>query len=136
MRSDPPSLRRDRLLRLSTCRLALRQAGLETPEAVLEAPPELRRWYRHCFGEIVQLVERRHPDVMLALFWPEQAHGVDWQAAILGSGASIERLLSVDRGPIVGARENLVLVTYCIDDDGTAERAAWRALVRTLRASP
>jgi hypothetical protein len=87
--------RRDRLLGLSTCRLALRQAGLATPEAVLAATPELRHRYRHCFGEALRLVERRHPDVMLALFWPE-AHSVDWQAAILGSGASVERLLVVD----------------------------------------
>jgi len=43
--------RRDRLLRLSTCRLALRQAGLATPESVLAAPPELRHRYRHGFGE-------------------------------------------------------------------------------------
>jgi hypothetical protein len=61
--------RHDRLLSLSGCRLALRQAGLATPEAVLAAPPVLRRRYRHCFGETLRLVERRHPDVMLALFW-------------------------------------------------------------------
>jgi len=127
--------RRDRLLRLSTWRLALLQAGLETPEAVLAAPPDLRRRYRHCFGAIVPVAERRHPDVMLALFWPRPAHGVDWQAAILGGGASLERLLVVDRGPIVGAREPLLVSTYRIDDDGAGERKALRALVTTLRAS-
>ena len=102
---------------------------------MLAAPPELRHRYRHCFGEALRLVERRHPDVTLALFWPQPAHGVDWQAAILGNGASVERLLVVDRGPIVGARENLLLVTYRVDDDGADELEAWRALVTTLRAS-
>jgi hypothetical protein len=126
--------RRDRLLGLSGCRLALRQAGLATPEAVLAAPPELRRRYRHCFGEALRLVERRHPDVMLALFWPE-ARGVDWQAAVLGNVAAVERMLVVDHGPIGGARERLLLVTYRIDDDGHGERDAWRALVTTLCAS-
>jgi hypothetical protein len=60
---------------------------------------------------------------------------VDWQAAILGSGASVERLVVMDRGPIGGARENLLLVTYRIDGDGEGEREAWQALVTTLRAS-
>jgi hypothetical protein len=68
-------------------------------------------------------VERRHPDVMLALFWPE-THGVDWQAAILGNGASVERLLCVDRGPMGGARARLLLVTYRINGDGEGEREA------------
>jgi hypothetical protein len=140
----------DRLLRLSTWRLALRQAGLATPEAVLAAPPELRHRYRHCFADVLRVVERWHPDVLLALFWPRPAHGVDWQAAILGSGASAERLLLVDRGPIGSARERLMTVIYRIDDDtegpcearggsvvrdGGDERAAWRSLVRTLRAA-
>ena len=119
MRSAHPVTRRDRLLRLSTCRLALRHAGLATPEAVLDAPPELRHRYRHCFGEVLRLAER----------------GGDRQAAILGGDASVERLLVVDRGPIIGARENLLLVTYRIDDDGVGERKALRALVTTLRAS-
>jgi hypothetical protein len=148
--------RRDRLLGLSGCRLALRQAGLATPESVLAATPELRRRYRHCFGEALRLVERRHPDVMLALFWSEARgavgtsaqpmfaprngqgpHGgvVDWQAAILGNGTSVERMLFVDRGPIGGARAPLLLVTYRIDGDGEGEREARRALVTTLRAS-
>src|SRR4051794_35300429 len=112
MRPTRAATRRDRLLHLSGWRLALRQAGLDTPEAVLTAPSELRRRYRHCFGEVLAAVEQRHPDVMLALFWPRPAHGVDWQAAILGSGASLERLLLVDRGPIGGARERLLTVTY------------------------
>src|SRR5262245_34121640 len=93
---------RDRLLRLSTWRLALLQAGLTTPEAVLAAPAELRRRYRHCFSDVLRVVEQRHPDVMLALFWPRPEDGVDWQAAILGSGASSSRLLVVARGPIGG----------------------------------
>jgi hypothetical protein len=67
MRPAPSTTRRDRLLRLSTCRLALRQAGLATPASVLSATSELRRQYRHCFGEILQLVGRRHPDVLLML---------------------------------------------------------------------
>jgi hypothetical protein len=54
--------RRDRLLGLSTCRLALRQAVLATPEAVLAAPPELRRRYRHCFGDALRLVAYRIDD--------------------------------------------------------------------------
>jgi hypothetical protein len=41
----------------------------------------------------------------------------------------------VDRGPIVGARENLLLVTYRIDGGGEGEREAWRPLVKMLRAS-
>jgi hypothetical protein len=73
---------RDRLLRLSTCRLALRHARLATPEFVLAAPAELRHRYRHGFDEALRPVERRHPDVMQALFWPE-SRGVDWQAAVL-----------------------------------------------------
>jgi hypothetical protein len=86
-------------------------------------------------ADVLRVVERRHPDVLLALFWPRPAHGVDWQAAILGDGASLRRLLVVDRGPIGGARERLLLVVYRVDDDGGDERAAWRALVRTLRVS-
>jgi len=69
--------RRDRLLRLSTYRLALRQAGLATPESVLRARAEPRRRYRHGFGEVLRLVASRHHDVMLVLFWPQPAHGVD-----------------------------------------------------------
>ena len=53
---------RDRLLRLSTCCLALRHAGLVCPESVLAAPLELRHRCRHVFAEVLHLVERRHPD--------------------------------------------------------------------------
>jgi len=125
---------RDRLLRLSTPRRALRHAGLVSPESVLAAPPELRRCCRHAF-EVLHLVERRHPDVALALFWAQPADGVDWHVAILGEGASVPRLLVVDRGPIVGARQDLLRVAYRIDDGGADERAAWRSLIETLRAS-
>ena len=128
--------RRDRLLRLSTQRRALRHAGLKTPEAVLRARAELRRRYRHGFGEVLHLIAAGHPDVMLALFWPQPAHGVDWQAAVLGEGASALRLLVVDRGPIVGAREDLLRLSYRIDHSGADELAAWRALVETLSGSP
>ena len=46
---------------------------------------------------------------------------------------AVERLQLVNRGPIIGARENLLLMTYRIDDEG--EREARRALVTTLRVS-
>ena len=126
--------RRDRLLALSTCHLALRSTGLASPEAVLAASPELRHQYRHVFGEILKLIERRHPDAMRVLFWPKLENGVAWQAAILGEGESPARLLFVDRGPIVGAREDLLRVVFRADD-GHSERDAWRALVDVLRAA-
>jgi hypothetical protein len=113
--------RSDRLLSLSTCRLALQSARLESPEAVRSATPEQFTELRTHRAEIVRLVKNGNPDVLAALFGP-----LDWAAAAL-SHPEGGRLLSVRRG-----KELIISLVYSPDD----EREAWAALKSAFRSEP
>lgn len=121
--------RTDRLLSLSGSRMALRHAGLTSPEAIMAATPEpLVRLGRHR-GEILRLVQAGNPDVMQTLFLP--AEPIDWQVAMLTSRPG-ERLLTVTRGSLGRVLETLVSLRYhAADREG--ERRAWRALKAALK---
>src|SRR5262245_4011651 len=114
----------DRLLMRSTCRLALRSAGLASPEAVLSATPDqLTRLDVHR-AEILALVKAGNADVVRALFLPQEP--IDWQLALITSEPGV-RLLTVTRGSAGRVVETPVSLTF---SDREGERRAWRALVR------
>lgn len=120
--------RSDRLLNLSSYRLALRSANMVSAEAVLRAAPDhLAQLHRHR-GEILRLVRARHPDVMRALFCTQEP--IDWQVALITASPGA-RHLWVTRGAVGRIDETLVSVEWQLGDaDG--ELRAWRALVEAL----
>lgn len=122
----------DRLYLLSTYRLTLRHNLFTSPEAVLRANgPRLAELHIHR-AAIVRLVRQADPDVMRALFLPRAP--IDWRVAGMESDPAA-RLLSVSRSAGARVHDELVSLTYRVDDDGSQERAAWIALRDALRGA-
>jgi hypothetical protein len=123
---------RDRLYRLSTYRLALRSNDFTSPASVLNAtgkqlaglPPQHR-------ADIVRIVRAGDPDVMRALFLPRVP--IDWQVAGMDSDP-FARLISVSRSAGARVHDQIVDLTYRIDDDGRDERHAWVVLRDAVRS--
>ena len=109
--------RADRLLLLSTYRRALRHHRLASPQAVRAASPEtLAELGDHC-ADIVRLVADGHPDVMAALFAPNDDNSELWSVALVDRVSPTQRLLTFQY--------------HC--DDPEAERRMWAALRLVLR---
>lgn len=117
--------RSDRLLTLSTYRLALRSANMTSADAVLHAAPDQLARHRK---EILRLVGERHPDVMRALFCPQEP--IDWQVALITASPGT-RHLWVTKGAVGRIDETLVSTSWRLGD-ADAERRAWRALVAAI----
>jgi hypothetical protein len=92
--------RSDRVVVLSTYRLALRHAGLTSPEAIRVATPDQLARLRDHRAAILVLVRAGNPDVLRALLCPREP--IEWQCAIL-SPAGPERLAVVSRGATAGS---------------------------------
>jgi hypothetical protein len=114
-----PRRRTDRLMELSGFRLLLRHWQFDTTESVLTAPRERLAELHHRHGEVVALVKAGDPDVMWALFMPNDP--LDWHVAAIGTDPGA-RLLAVSRG------FDRVASSHYRIDDGSDERRAWATL--------
>ena len=99
--------RSDRLLALSTWRLALRSAGLDAPEAILGAAPEQpARLGRHR-GDILRVVNTGNADVLRAL----RAGPQDDERPVLQHAVGVElpvaRLEEVERHALTGEEDEV-----------------------------
>src|SRR5215213_9266508 len=117
----------DRLQRLAGCHGVLRHRGIDSLAAYRLASREQLACL-HRFGPTIRrLVDRGAPDVMAALWPPDD---IAWMVAMI-TGEPTVRLLSVKRGPLGQAGGELLALSYDVRDlDG--ERRAWRALRAAL----
>jgi hypothetical protein len=108
----------DRLLKLSTFRRTLRHFEFPTRESVLTATPK----HLHDLGdhraEIIKLCKAGAPDVMAALFTPNDDNSELWSVAMVDRASPTQSLLTFQ--------------FTC--DNAEAERALWAALKVVLAA--
>jgi hypothetical protein len=115
--ADMPS---DRLLTLSTYRRTLRHFEFPTRESVLTATPKHLADLGDHRADILKLCKAGDPDVMAALFTPNDDNAELWSVAMVDRISPTQRLLTFQFS--------------C--DDTEAERALWAALKVVLAARP